>query len=191
MQVTKLSKMNVLYYFVVPFFIPVAVGITVVIVSWCFIRKDISKYLSLKPAVADLIAGQGKEEHSSLLQFRLQAHERLIVFTDRLNPSNLFLRLHQPGITAKELQALILNEVRMEYQHNVTQQLYVSSENWTILSRLKEDTLAMINNAIAGLPAEASGVDLSRKVLAHMADIKENPYDLTVELIKKDIHQLF
>jgi len=189
LQVTKLSEMNVLYYFVVPFLIPVAVGVTIVIVSWCFIRKDISKYLSLKPA--DLTADPAKGERSSLLQFRLQAHERLIVFTDRLNPSNLFLRLHQPGITARELQSLILNEVRMEYQHNVTQQLYVSSENWTILSRLKEDTLAMINNAIAGLPAEASGVDLSRKVLEHMADIKENPYDLTVELIKKDIHQLF
>lgn len=69
--------------------------------------------------------------------------------------------------------------------------MYVSSENWRIMSKLKEDTLAMINNAVAGLPADASGVDLSRIVLEHMAGIKENPYDLTLELIKRDIHQLF
>ncbi|PIG95609.1 hypothetical protein CS542_10575 [Pedobacter sp. IW39] len=57
----------------------------------------------------------------------------------------------------KELQAVILTEIRTEYQHNVTQQLYVSSANWNVLRKLKEDTISMFNNAVAGLPADASG----------------------------------
>jgi len=197
--------MNVTYL-IIPFILPVISGVLIVIISWCFIRIDIKKYIDswitrsanavhLKGAALpdnpSLFAEVKKEERAALLQLRLQAHERMIVFIDRLNPANLFLRLHQPGISARELQALILNEVRQEYQHNVSQQLYLSSANWIVLSKLKEDTLAMLNNAVAVLPAQASGVDLSKKVLEHVAAINENPYDLTIELLKQDIHQLF
>lgn len=161
-------------------------GIITIMVSWYLLRDEIQKITSHQPAEAAV-----KEENSPLLSLRLQAHERMIVFVDRMNPYNLFLRLHQQGMSAYELQALILNEIRSEYQHNVSQQLYVNATSWNVLRKLKEDTIAMINNAVGGLPAEATGKDLSRKILEHMAGIAENPYDLTIELIKQDIHQLF
>ncbi|RAJ20693.1 DUF7935 family protein [Pedobacter cryoconitis] len=160
-------------------------GSITVAFAWYLVRNEVQKYFSLKSFEAR------KEERSHLLPLRLQAHERMIVFIERINPANLFVRLYQPGISAKELQAVILNEIRTEYQHNVTQQLYVNPVSWNVLRKLKEDTLAMLNNAVAGLPADASGIDLSRKVLEHMAAIPENPYDLSLELIQKDIHQLF
>jgi hypothetical protein len=200
-------------FFILSFIQPIITWVLVVLLSWRIIRKDINKYIMAcaahksNPAGSqELINAEGpsslaeyssqlngvnRDERNTLLQLRLQAHERLIVFIDRLNPANLFLRLHQPGITAQELQGLILNEVRSEYQHNVSQQLYLSAANWIVLSKLKEDTLAMINNAVAALPAQAAGVDLSRKVLEHVAVMSENPYDLTISLLKKDIHQLF
>jgi len=197
--------MNVTY-FIIPFLVPVISGVLIVIISWCFIRIDIRKFIDswalrandktgakedVLPESQTAFTDVSKEERSTLLQLRLQANERLIVFIDRINPANLFLRLHQPGITSREFQSLILNEVRSEYQHNVSQQLYLSSANWIVLSKLKEDTLAMINNAVAALPAESTGVDLSKMVLEHVAVMSENPYDLTISLLKQDIHQLF
>lgn len=160
-------------------------GILTVIISWYFLKDDIQKMVN--PAVTQT----GREENNQLLTLRLQAHERMIVFVDRLNPTNLFLRLYQQGMSAQDLQGQILNEIRSEYQHNVSQQLYLSTASWDVLCKLKEDTIAMINNAVGGLAAGASGKDLSRKVLEHMAGISGNPYDLTLLLIKKDIHQLF
>lgn len=132
-----------------------------------------------------------KEMSAQLLPLRLQAHERLIVFIERINPANLFVRLHQQGIALADLQSILLNEIRAEYQHNVAQQLYVSSTTWNVVRGLKDDTLAMINHAAKALPPHAAGVELSRKVLQHMAENADNPYDLTLDLIKKDIHQLF
>ncbi|MBB5638692.1 hypothetical protein HDF26_004909 [Pedobacter cryoconitis] len=160
-------------------------GIITVLFAWYLLRNDIQKYFSFKSHETR------KDERVHLLPLRLQAQERMIVFVERLNPVNLFVRLHQHGISAKELQAVILNEIRSEYQHNVTQQLYISTVSWNVIRKLKEDTIAMLNNAVAGLPADASGVELSRKVLEHMAGIADNPYELTLELIQKDIHQLF
>ncbi|CAM4331964.1 hypothetical protein SAMN06265348_11016 [Pedobacter westerhofensis] len=177
-------KMNIQYFFA-QVAVHAAGGIIMLTVSWFLLKNDILKYFL--PQAAE----SGKEEGGRLLQLRLQAHERMIVFIERLNPSNLFLRLYEPGVPAVELQARILNEVRTEYQHNVSQQLYINAASWNVLRKLKDDTIAMVNNAVGTLPAEASGRDLSRTVLEHLAGIAENPYDLTIELIKQDIHQLF
>jgi len=159
-------------------------GLITVAGAYYLIKPDIQKYLKLK-------AGEKKDERSQLLVLRLQAHERLILFIERINPSNLFIRLHQQGISVTDLQSILLHEVRAEYQHNVSQQLYVSSAVWEVVSKLKEDTLAMINNAVKSLPSDAAGVDLSRKVLHHIASVTENPYELTLGYIKKDIQRLF
>lgn len=161
-------------------------GVVTVSAAYYLVKDDIKTYFRLR------FSEQHKEKDSSpLLSLRLQAHERLIVFIERINPLNLFIRVHQQGISLTELQAIVLNEIRSEYQHNITQQLYISTTTWDVVKKLKEDTIAMINNGVKSLPAEATGVELSRKVLQHMAGIENNPYDLTLDLIKKDIHQLF
>ena len=150
-----------------------------------FIKSDIQRFFDLKTNELN------KESRASLLPLRLQAHERLIIFVERINPANLLVRLHQQGIGLKELQNLVVNDVKSEFQHNIAQQLYVSSSSWNVIRKLKDDTVAMINNAAQGLPDLANGVDLSKKVLQHMASISENPYDLTIDHLKKDIEKLF
>ncbi|SHG85304.1 DUF7935 family protein [Pedobacter caeni] len=160
-------------------------GVVTVSVGYYLVKGDIQTWFRLKSA------GQPQNEKAQLLPLRLQAHERLIVFIERINPSNLFLRLHHQGIAVKDLQSLALNEIRAEYQHNVTQQLYVTESTWNVIRKLKDDTLAMVSNAAKDLPEHSTGIDLSRKVLQHMAGIADNPYELTLDLIKKDIHQLF
>lgn len=160
-------------------------GVVTVSAGYYLVRDDIRTYFKLK------FSDQGKENANPLLSLRLQAHERLIVFIERINPSNLFIRLHQRGISLTELQAIVINEIKTEYQHNITQQLYISSATWDVVRKLKDDTIAMVNNGVKSLPEDATGVDLSKKVLNHMTGIENNPYDLTLDLIKKDIHQLF
>ena len=150
-----------------------------------FLKNDIQRFFDLKKLELN------KESRGQLLPLRLQAHERLIIFVDRINPANLLVRVHQQGIALETLQAGILNEVKSEYQHNIAQQLYIDSETWQVVRKLKDDTVAMVNNAVQGLPTNTNGIELSKAILQHMATISENPYDLTIELIKKDIYKLF
>ena len=160
-------------------------GSIVVAVAYTLVKSDLKHYLRSSKSVEE------SQDKAHLFSLRLQAYERLLILIERLNPSNLFLRLHQPGISLAGLHSAVLNEIRSEFQHNITQQLYVTAETWEVVSKLKEDTLAMVNNAVKSLPEDAQGVDLSRKVLQHMAGMEKNPYDLTLGIIKKDIHQLF
>lgn len=161
-------------------------GVFIALIAIYYVLKnDIQRFFNLKTIELN------KESKAQILPLRLQAHERLIIFVDRINPSNLLVRLHQQGIALSTLQAGILNEIRSEYQHNITQQLYIDSVTWNVVRKLKDDTIAMINNAVQGLPADSNGIELSKAILQHMATITENPYDLTIELVKKDIQQLF
>lgn len=160
-------------------------GSVVVIVAYYMIRNDIVSYLSTRKVAATT------DDKGNLLQLRLQAHERMIIFVDRINPSNLLLRLHQQGIEVGALQVMAVNEIKTEFQHNIAQQLYLEAGTWNVIRKLKDDTVAMINNAVKNLAADASGVELSKKVLNHMSGIEENPYELTIGLIKQDIHKMF
>ncbi len=160
-------------------------GSGVVLVAYYLMKNDLNEYLSSRKAV------QPQTDDRSLLQLRLQAHERMIVFVDRINPSNLLLRLYQKGIEVSALQAMSINEIKTEFQHNITQQLYLEGATWNVIRKLKDDTIAMINNAVKNLPAEASGMELSKTVLHHMSEIEENPYELTIGLIKQDVRKIF
>ncbi|WP_316768658.1 hypothetical protein [Pedobacter frigiditerrae] len=176
--------MNLTYFFTQVAIIAFG-GIITVVAAYFLLKNDIQNYFRFKTLEAN------KDSRGSLFPLRLQAYERLIIFTERINPANLLIRLHQQGIGVKELQAIIVNDIKSEYQHNIAQQLYVDSISWNVVRKLKDDTIAMINNVVLGLPETATGIDISKKVLQHMSGLEENPYDLTIDHLKKDIHKLF
>ena len=125
------------------------------------------------------------------LPLRLQAYERIILFIERINPENLLIRLNAAGYSAAELQSIIITEVRNEYQHNITQQIYVTSRAWGIAKRVKDDTLNLVTGAIKTLPETATALDLSRTILITLSQLENNPYEIGAELIRKDLEDLF
>jgi hypothetical protein len=98
-------------------------------------------------------------------QLQLQAYERLILLTDRIALPNLIQRIHQPGLTAREMQSLLNLSIRQEFEHNITQQLYVSAEAWDALRNYKDQNMLIVNQVGSFLPEEATGNDLNRQLL--------------------------
>ncbi|MXV13685.1 hypothetical protein [Hufsiella ginkgonis] len=128
--------------------------------------------------------------NTQLLPLQLQAYERMALFIERITPGNLLLRLHQPGLSSRELQALALAEIRSEFQHNVTQQLYITSAAWRAVKSIREETLFLVSSAVTSLPGEASGADLSKAILTHLATLEENPYEKVLALLKQEMESL-
>jgi hypothetical protein len=105
-------------------------------------------------------------------QLQLQAYERLILLTDRIALPNLINRVNQQGLSAKEMQILLTQATRQEFEHNITQQIYVSPEAWDAVRNFKEQNLLIINQVGSFLPPEASGLDLNKSLLELMV---QNP----------------
>jgi hypothetical protein len=104
----------------------------------------------------------------STRQLQLQAYERLIIFTDRIALPNLVNRLSQPGISARDMQLLLIQTIKLEFEHNVSQQIYVNAEAWDAVRNFKEQNLLIINQVASYLPVEATGNDLSKNLLELM-----------------------
>lgn len=98
-------------------------------------------------------------------QLQLQAYERLILLTDRIALPNLIQRLNQPGLEARDMQSLLTQSIRQEFEHNITQQIYVSAEAWDAVRNYKEQNLLIINQVSSFLPQEATGIDLNKHLL--------------------------
>ncbi len=105
-------------------------------------------------------------------QLQLQAYERLILLTDRIAIPNLVNRVNQQGLSAREMQMLLTMAIRQEFEHNITQQLYVSPEAWDALRNYKEQNLLIINQVASIMPEHTAGIDLNKKLLEF---IVENP----------------
>ena len=159
-------------------------GLLVILASYFLFKSQFDAYYNLKEL----------EYRSAVLKdilpLRLQAFERMTLFIERIDPSNLLVRLHTSGMSAREMQTLILSEIRAEYQHNLAQQLYLSNDTWNIIKRVKDDTITIINTAVNSLPADASAVDLSKMVFNRLDSLGESPYELALLVIKKEVQEM-
>jgi len=131
-----------------------------------------------------------KSISNQTLPLRLQAYERIVLFIERINPANMLIRLKAGDYTAAELHALVVNEIRNEYQHNITQQIYVSLRAWGVVKQLKNDTLSILSNAAKALPENASGMELGKIILAHLSQLENDPYDVAIGLVRKDLDNI-
>jgi hypothetical protein len=96
---------------------------------------------------------------------QLQAYERLILLIDRIALPNLIARVNTPGLGARDMQSLLIQSIRQEFEHNITQQIYVSTEAWGVVRDYKEQNQLIVNQVASFLPQEASGADLNRALL--------------------------
>lgn len=96
---------------------------------------------------------------------QLQAYERLILLVDRIALPNVISRTPTAGLTARDMQILLTQTIRTEFEYNVTQQIYVSHEAWEAVRNLKDQNIMIVNQIGSFLPAEATGQDLSRSIL--------------------------
>jgi hypothetical protein len=110
---------------------------------------------------------------------QLQAYERLVILTERVALPNIVSRANQPGITAREMQLLMLESIKQEFEYNSSQQIYVSPVAWQAVNNLKEQNMLIINQIAQTLPSDAKGYDLGKRIM-----------EVIIEQNKKALHNL-
>jgi hypothetical protein len=129
--------------------------------------------------------------HAVISPLRIQAYERMILFLERISPSNLVMRVHHSGLTAHELHAELIKTIRAEYDHNLSQQVYLSLGAWEMIRTAKEETAKIINITAEKTPASATGLDLGQGVISISSQIKKLPTDVAIEYLKEEFAENF
>lgn len=126
---------------------------------------------------------------SSTMQ--LQAYERLIILVDRIALPHLISRINQPGASARDMQLLLTQNIRSEFDYNITQQIYVSPDAWGAVKNLKEQNLLIINQLANVLPPHATGLDLNKLLLEYlMNDKKGTLHEVVSEALSYEAKKL-
>ncbi|HET6242999.1 MAG: hypothetical protein H0V01_09625 [Bacteroidetes bacterium] len=131
------------------------------------------------------------ENQKSVTPIRLQAYERIAIFLERIAPSSLIIRSHKTGMSARTMQSELLKTIRSEYEHNVAQQIYMSSSAWKAIKSAKEETIKLINIASTKISDDASGTELGRVILELSGQLEQTPSDFALDFIKREIKALF
>lgn len=122
---------------------------------------------------------------------RLQAYERVVLFLERITPNSLVMRVFKNGMSGKLLQTELVKSIRSEYEHNMSQQLYMSNQAWEIVKTAKEETVKLINIASTKIPESAAGMDLANAIIEIASQIPKLPTQVAVEALKKELSQEF
>jgi hypothetical protein len=122
---------------------------------------------------------------------RLQAYERVVLFLERITPNSLVMRVYKNGMSGKLLQAELIKSIRSEYEHNMSQQVYMSNQAWEVVKTAREETVKLINIASTRVSETAAGIDLANAVIEVASQVPRLPTQVAIEALKKELSQEF
>ena len=126
-----------------------------------------------------------------VLPVRLQAYERIILLLERISPDSLVMRVSRPEYTARQLQAELLGSIKSEYEHNMTQQTYVSNEAWDKVKMARNQVMNLINDAASEVKPDATGPTLGKLILERLTELKTPPTQVAINHLKQEVRTLF
>jgi hypothetical protein len=126
-----------------------------------------------------------------VLPTRLQAYERMCLFLERVSPHNLILRLSNPDYNAVQFQQVLLHEIREEFNHNLSQQVYMTDDAWLLVKNAKEEVVGLINAAAEKVDREAPSVELAKMIFESLLSRADDPTSRALKYIKDEIRQVF
>ncbi|MBI9053625.1 MAG: hypothetical protein JEY96_07385 [Bacteroidales bacterium] len=122
---------------------------------------------------------------------RLQAYERFALLLERISPESLIMRLNKPKMTTQQLQTELLNNIRSEFDHNVSQQIYITPQTWEIIKSTRTNIIKLINTATKRIKPNAPAFELGKAILEDLMLLEKSPINIALEVLKKEVRQLY
>ncbi|WP_109438428.1 hypothetical protein [Aquimarina sp. AU119] len=130
-----------------------------------------------------------KENQKQALPLKLQAYERMVLFLERISPGKLLTRMAPVGEDKKSYETLLVHTIDQEFEHNLTQQIYISDESWNTVRAAKNATIGIIRKAT--LKEDVDSADKMREIILTELVEKGSPSDTALAVIKSEVSGLF
>lgn len=130
-----------------------------------------------------------KDLQKEAFPLRLQAYERMALFLERISPSKLLLRTHPTTSNKEDYENLLIATIEQEFEHNLSQQIYVSDQCWTIVLAAKNATIQLIRKANM-LEKTDTANKLREVILTELMD-KQAPSNAALSYIKQEVGELW
>jgi hypothetical protein len=128
---------------------------------------------------------------SNSINLRLQAYERLVLLTERIALPSLITRVPPGDLDLRTMQAVLVDQIKTEFDYNLSQQIYVAPQAWQAVTNLKEQNIFIINQVAQTLPADAKGAELSKRIVELLStDPKVSLHPIVLEALNFEAKKL-
>ncbi|SHG27460.1 DUF7935 family protein [Flagellimonas flava] len=129
-----------------------------------------------------------KDSQKDTLPIRLQAYERMVLFLERIAINSLVVRVAPKGKSKSDYENLLIKQIETEFEHNLSQQIYMSDECWNIIKTAKNATIQLIRSA--GM-SETDSPDKLREDILNKTIDKQSPSATALSFVKKEVGELW
>lgn len=127
-----------------------------------------------------------KDQQQHTQKIKLQAYERLTLFCERIDISNLLLRLRMSSMKNEDLYHALFIAIQKEYEHNIVQQIYVSESLWNIIFMAKSNIIDIIETSYSTVRPEGASSELQNSLYKSLQDLNSNPIRTALNAISKE-----
>ncbi len=128
-----------------------------------------------------------KEAQKDALPLRLQAFERMTLYLERINPTKLLIRITPISSDKNDYENFVIAQIEQEFEHNLSQQIYMSDECWTIIVTAKNATIQMIRKA--NMSERVDSADKLREVILSDLMDKQTPSSAALSFLKNEVNE--
>jgi hypothetical protein len=121
---------------------------------------------------------------------KLQAYERIILFLERISLESLLVRISTTDMSSSQLHTAMLSTIRNEFEHNLSQQIYMSPRAWEVVKNARSNMIRIINTEAETMAPESSGLALSQKLLERIIEIESEPTRAAIDYIKAEVAKM-
>ena len=167
-----------------------AVLATLALAGWIFYLL-VKRYFDnqQKERLLQMKIDERRETLKVVTPIRLQAYERMALFLERISPDSLVLRCYQPGMDLKLLQGVMTKNIRDEWEHNLSQQVYLDPAVWAHIREAKDEMINLVNSSAVTLTDTDDPTRLAASIFASAA--QHLPTDKALEELHREINELF
>ena len=152
-------------------------------------------YLTTKSLISkqyqEKIIEHKKKYTEITLPLRLQAYERMILFLERIQIEQLLARIDYQKLDIAQIQHVLLNEIRSEYNHNLTQQIYVSHTVWVSIAQAKEQIITLVNHIAVGFQDKKDSDSIVFVKQLIETSMEDDILFQTQKALKEEVQQIF
>jgi len=130
------------------------------------------------------------QANRTVTPIRLQAYERLVLFLERISLESLIIRVHTPGMSAAQLHSALLSNIRNEFEHNLSQQIYISPQAWEVVKNARSNIIKLINTEFEKVSEKTTGIEFSRILLEKIMELEKEPTKAAIEFVKSEAARL-
>jgi hypothetical protein len=89
------------------------------------------------------------------------------------------------------MQSTLLSNIRAEWEHNLSQQLYISNEAWELVKNAKDNVVKLISISAEKINPKEQSMALSQSILEKLVELEQHPTAIAIDFLKREVKELF